>query len=75
MSSKIQVFLDNCKPIFKYFDQLIEFLVKTAIESNIELNRLLKEEKEALLSAQTEISCLRSQLIALNSKNMNRECV
>jgi hypothetical protein len=49
--------------------------VKIAIETNLELRQIVKQQNEDLIIAQNEISSLRQQLVEFSSKSFNNQKV
>jgi hypothetical protein len=49
--------------------------VKIAIETNLELRQIVKQQNEDLIIAQNEISSLRQQLVEFSSKSLNTQKV
>ncbi len=47
--------------------------MKIAIETNLELRQIVKQQNEDLIIAQNEISSLRQQLVEFSSKCLNNE--
>ncbi len=49
--------------------------MKIAIETNLELRQIVKQQNEDLIIAQNEISSLRQQLVEFSSKSFNNQKV